>query len=346
MDKKISESCDKLHKLNQELKICSNNQSNMKNDSEKKDSIVAKFLQTKREIEHFLNKEQNILCAKRLVNRMNFDQIVDNIKNEINFNKIQLKKNIETVETAELKSDQSGSTNSIEINKIGWRFDYFYDYLNKGSKIHGLKNNGTILECNCKHQAWKLNKYDKCRCFYCAYSLGMTPNSGLYTIKIKINKIECKSSSNVIGIISQDSKDSINTMGGINNKNILSGCWSHELHDYIGWSTSDTVDKISLPNGLRCGTGPTGGNSRMHNIFRRNNFQYKSNNQYYRERLPSIETGDVIVLSYNSNLNKLSFGKDNDNGKLDSYIDNLPKMKTFYWFVGHVQGAMSLHVLN
>ena len=45
--------------------------------------------------------------------------------------------------------------------------------------------------------------------------------------------------------------------------------------------------------------------------------------------------GDILLLSYNSDFNELSFKKENDNGKLNSFIKNLPKNQTFYWFVAH-----------
>ena len=44
-------------------------------------------------------------------------------------------------------------------------------------------------------------------------------------------------------------------------------------------------------------------------------------------------------------LSILSFCKENDNGKLDACIKNLPKDETFYWFVGHYYGELSLTVL-
>ena len=71
------------------------------------------------------------------------------------------------------------------------------------------------------------------------------------------------------------------------------------------------------------------------NIFRKNNFIYKSKNENYQKRLPFFETGDIIVLSYNSVLHQLSFECESDNGTLNSFIKNLPQNTTCYWFVGH-----------
>ena len=57
-------------------------------------------------------------------------------------------------------------------------------------------------------------------------------------------------------------------------------------------------------------------------------------------------TGDIIVLQYDSDKSILSFSKENDNGDLNSCIKNLPKNKTFYWFVGHCFGKMCLTVVD
>ena len=97
-----------------------------------------------------------------------------------------------------------------------------------------------------------------------------------------------------------------------------------------------------LPNGLFCGNNNS---SRENNIFRKNKFIYHSNNENYKTRLPGFENGDTIILQYDSNLSILSFSKENDNGKLDACIKNLPKDLTFYWFVGRTVGQICLSVL-
>ena len=56
-------------------------------------------------------------------------------------------------------------------------------------------------------------------------------------------------------------------------------------------------------------------------------------------------SGDIIILAYDSYKGILSFFKENDNGKLNAQIGNLPKENTFYWFVGHNLGKMCLSVI-
>ena len=97
---------------------------------------------------------------------------------------------------------------------------------------------------------------------------------------------------------------------------------------------------------MYCGSPGLIDNSRKNNIFRKNKFVYKSINENFQYRLPRINNGDIIVLQYDSDKGILSFSKDNDNGKLDSCISNLPKDLTFYWFVGHFCGQMSLTVVD
>ena len=93
-----------------------------------------------------------------------------------------------------------------------------------------------------------------------------------------------------------------------------------------------------LPNGLYCGWV---GNGRKNNIFRENNFIYQSKNGNYKKRLPGFKSGDILLLSYNSFLNELSFHKENDNGKLNSFIKNLPK--NIRHFIGLLDGGIMVH---
>ena len=58
----------------------------------------------------------------------------------------------------------------------------------------------------CKHDGYC------CDCFY-RVSFGMNPNSGVYKIKIKINKINNELSTNVIGITCNDIKQIIHKNG-------------------------------------------------------------------------------------------------------------------------------------
>ena len=108
-------------------------------------------------------------------------------------------------------------------------------------------------------------------------------------------------------------------------------------------SSCDEENDINLPNGLYCGCGDY---ARCKNIFRQNKFIYQSKNNNYKQRLPGWKTGDILLLSYNSALNSLSFFKENDNNRLNSFIKHLPSNQTFYWFVGHSFGEMSMTIVD
>lgn len=168
----------------------------------------------------------------------------------------------------------------------------------------------------------------------------MKPNSGKYNIKIKIDKISDNYYGNCIGIISHNSINN-NNMGHGTRNNVD---WFNQLYDYIGWRTLKYDNDKKLPNGLYCGGHDSV--SVENNIFRLSRFMYKSNNKNYTKTLPYLKTGDIVILSYDSDLNRLSFSRENDNGELDSYIDNLPRMQIFYWFVGHTSQPMSLTIVD
>ena len=103
-------------------------------------------------------------------------------------------------------------------------------------------------------------------------------------------------------------------------------------NNYIGWSARDNHKNDSeFVSGLYCFDA----DNLVKNIFRKNNFIYQSKNDNYKNGLPGFKTGDILVLSYNSHLYQLSFKKENDNGKLNSLIKNLPKNMIFYWFFAH-----------
>ena len=195
-----------------------------------------------------------------------------------------------------------------------------------------MKCNATCSENGCIN----------CCCFYSIFSFGMKPQSGKHKIKFKINQMFCGSWANAIGIIGDSSKNNEK----IRNNTIENNClWDSDLYSYIGWSSSQNgyVNKTYLPNGLYCGYRKSGVEN---NIFRKNNFIYCSNNENYKENLPLYKNGDIVVLEYDSNLSILHFSKENDNGKLNSCIKNLPKNETFCWFVGHFSGKMCLTVVD
>ena len=227
------------------------------------------------------------------------------------------------------------NVNQYKINNISWKFDYFYDSGKRGLKVHGISKDGQTIKCYHSH------KNIACYCFYCINNIEMKPNSGIYHLKIKIDKID-NNYLNIIGITSDKHNDKNNIkMKKYNKYNDYK--W-HSDSNYIGWSACNRDNDQLLPNGLYCGN-INNSKSKSANIFRENKFVYKSVNSNYKTRLPGWNIKDVLILKYNSNLNILSFGKENDNGKLNSYIYNLPKMKQFYWFVAHRCGFMHLTLL-
>ena len=219
-----------------------------------------------------------------------------------------------------------------------WKFDYYHDFENTGAIRHNITNHGKTVKCNCKNCF--------CACFFATFLFGMPPKSGIYKIKFKIDRINNGFYSNTIGIISETSQnthDQNNPKMKKDKNSKEEWYWDDKLYNYIGWSAYGCQINRYLPNGLYCGRN---NNNIKNNIFRKNNFVYCSNNKNYINRLPSINEGDIIVLEYNSNISILSFSKENDNGKLDSYIKNLPKHETFCWFVGHGYGEMCLTVVH
>ena len=117
--------------------------------------------------------------------------------------------------------------------------------------------------------------------------------------------------------------------------------WGY-LDEYIGWSTYNAPHHrfANLQHGFLLGKKE----KKMDNIFIKSNFEYKSNNQFYKKKLPNIKTGDTIIMKYDSNDHVLSFYKSND-AKLNSKIVNLPSDKTFYWFVGRFCDILSVTIV-
>ena len=87
-------------------------------------------------------------------------------------------------------------SNGYKVNKIDWKFDFYFDFKNKRSKIHRIEKDGKTMKCDCDN--------DYCHCFSTISNSGMKPNSGIYNIKIKINKVSNQYPwSNTIGITSE-----------------------------------------------------------------------------------------------------------------------------------------------
>ena len=203
---------------------------------------------------------------------------------------------------------------------IDWKLDYFHDYYDiimKTRADHGIDSNGKTIKCQGFGSSF-------CACFS-RVSFPMIPNSGIYTIKIKIDKIDI-GLANAVGM-------TCNT-DDTNNSQSAWKYWYYS-YDYIAWSTSS--EGHCLAYGLR-------DRYQSKNIFTLSKFVYKSNNEYYKERLPPIQSGDTIILQYDSDKNILSFFKSNDD-KLNASIINLPKNKTFYWIAGHSGDELSMTIL-
>ena len=227
------------------------------------------------------------------------------------------------------------------VLNIDWKFGYFYDYFECGPKIHGIKNNGKTFECN--HSDW-------CGCFSIS-SIGMKPNSGKYSIKIKIDKINNSSPAEIIGLIimydendagcNQENPYKTNTIEKFKQLSKRNGIvWYVKLDNFIGWSPNKEKNKLMWPNGLYCGVG-----GMTWNEFIGCRHNYKSRNSNYIDGLPYTKENDIVILTHDSDANILSFNRENDNNKLDAYVDNLPKMQTFYWFVAHLQKPMSVTIM-
>ena len=180
----------------------------------------------------------------------------------------------------------------------------------------------------------------------------MVCKSGIYKIKFKIDKIDngIFGYGNIVGITSDKFDD-----GSINFGTPGKYRWLKKSPNWIGWRSQVRDDDVRLPHGLYCGSGESG---RRKNIFRRSEFKYTSRNGKHSETLPIYRSGDIVVMIYDSDVGQLSFQlfskkEDNGNGNeneevsiLDSYIHNLPRDLTFYWFVGHEGFPMSITILD
>ena len=210
-----------------------------------------------------------------------------------------------------------------------WKFDivHFEYCCNRYTKSngHGISNDGKTVRCDCVSDGiWSHRCYSLYR-----VSFGMKPNSGIYEIRMKIDAINNDNHWSAIGITIAGIDDTRNYWG-FNNK-------------YLGWSSfGPCANKsfLNMKNGLLIGA-TSGGLDVQDNIFIKSKFMYKSNNQYYKNGLPNIKTGDTIIMKYDSNNRILSFYKSND-VKLDAQISNLPNDKTLYWFAGRYSTELSV----
>ena len=212
-----------------------------------------------------------------------------------------------------------------KYNNVEWKFDYFYDdKINGENRDHGIKNNGKTIYC----QDGGLDKGTGCYCFY-RIDQGMKPKSGIYKIKMKVDKIY-GNMWNVIGMTINTDK---------RNNAQQAGQW-FDSFDYIGWSAPGLHSADDCPNGFLCGTAEY----MKKNTFVLNKFQYESNNNNYQQAAAPINSKDVVILIYDSDLNILSLSKENDSS-FDAKLTHLPKNKTLYWFVGHFEDRMSVTIV-
>ena len=333
------------------LKDCNTKNDNEKNEKnanieqqkeKEKEMFVTNFDKIKTTVTENLNNENNVICDLEINDNVNYTQILQIVNKQVIANlsmKRKLNSNLNSKENMKMiQSKLSNNKNNYNNDRL-WKFDFFHDYGNKLSQNkHGIYNNNKHRKiiCNCG--------YVDCYCFYSICNFGMKPNSGKYKIKFQIDEIFNGSKPNMIGITSEK-----HDMNNINNSNKINKIkrksnfkWNNDTYSYIGWSAYLNKDNYKVPNGLYCGND----NSISKNIFRLNKYIYQSNNKNYTTRLPGLQSGDIAILTYNSDLKQLSFAKENDNGKLDAYIHNLPKNEIFYWFVGHKLGQMSITILQ
>lgn len=221
---------------------------------------------------------------------------------------------------------------------IQWKWDYDcmhvfgenYDY-----HTHTFSRNKQTLECNVKSKRIAGNGkslfVQPCNCcFQC--NIEMKPNSGIYTIKLKIDKIKNSSTyMNMVGITS-----------GMSDRNKMH-YWD-TTPSHIGWCAYDSNNIGINIHGLTC---ESTANVQENSIFYKkpNRCIYQSRNDNYKNRLPTIDNDDVLILIYDSNKNELNFTKENDE-KLDAFISNLPADTIFYWMVGHNSDTMSITIQN
>ena len=232
------------------------------------------------------------------------------------------------INTVKIECQTLGIIGSRDINQrkkwnnVDWKFNYC-----QRNGFDDIYDNGKTFRCS--------YGFGDCQGFS-RVSFGMKPNSGIYKIRFKINKINSDSCFNAIGIICNTHPT--------NNSQSKHNYW-YNSHDYIAWSSFENKGEdiiLNVPNGLICG----GGNKyQSRNIFVLSNFKYMSNNISYLRRLPGYKSGDIIEMLYDSSSNSLTFFKSN-NKLLNSKIIHLPKEKTFYWIVGHDYGQIFVTIVK
>ena len=205
--------------------------------------------------------------------------------------------------------------------------------------MHGIHNNGKTAYCSCDDIG-----IDSCHSIY-RVSFGMEPNSGIYEIRMKIDEISSCNRWSAIGTTTDTNCNELildySTYWGFSDGCI--GWSSFNKKDFSAAVDTSAITFSNMKNGLFLGSRGWGTNT-QENIFIKSKFMYKSNNEYYKNELPYIKTGDRIIMKYDSNNNVLSFFKSND-VKLNAQISNLPKDQILYWFVGRFSQQLSVTIV-
>lgn len=209
-------------------------------------------------------------------------------------------------------------------NKGDYQFPWIICCDPERMEYHRFVNNNTI-ECNYASK----HSFDTCNCMFRS-SNGMKPNSGVYRLKMLINKVNKGNELNMIGLTCNDSLKFSDYK-----KNKRRGWFDSEY--YIGWSAFGAHYPRCLPNGLICGWDTYQDKS----IF--NGYEYNTRNNKHKAHLPGWTKDDIVIIKYDSNNRTLEFGKENDNN-VDVIIKCLPKNKVFYWMVGHRRSQMSITI--
>ena len=158
---------------------------------------------------------------------------------------------------------------------------------------------------------------NNCGCFFRS-TVAMIPKSGIYTIKFKVNQIDDSFGYNVIGISCNQDRS---------NNSQFCDLWYYS-NEYIGWCVNGRL----LYGGDRC---------RSTNIFYKNKFIHHDQNNYFQ-----IRNGKTITFIYDSYSTKILMDNSDNQLLSNSSISNLPKDKTFYWFIGHYGGKLSITILH
>ena len=321
---------------------CKNDNKNNTNKNVNKNhfSIICKNVETvSRNVNKILVNERKGINEITINNKLgeNVNKIIPRLTSTINhsFKITKTKDNADEKETEkEIKKERANVQRyrSVPIPKmriskkskykqVDWKFDYFFDFENHCAKgSHGIKNGGKTIHCNEEY----------CCCFY-RINTPMIANTGIYKIKLKIDKIG-ENWWNLVGMTSSTYKT--------NNPDPQEQCWFYSS-DCIGWTAKSYANNRKCVNGIFCGARE---DYVQENIFVRNKFKYVSNNDANKDCIPRIKNKDVIILTYDSNLNILHLAKETDSS-FDARLVHLPKYRTLYWFVGHYVRPLSMTIM-